>query len=250
MISVLRLQSRQLLSRRDILYNNHRPLLVPFSTQSFFGHSSRRSQRRRRRQEKRSKKQTKGELLAEENGQDTRTVKDLLFPVPDFGDDQDDIPKLIYPTTFSGWRNAFSMTIKEYLSTWEGFFTSKGFLVEDTPTEPVDIEAAKQKANEVTDNVKRNAKFARDESLKFREVVREKTGIQSQDDVRRVTADMMQLASDCVKDFMGGYRKGRDDETEKMLTEYFKSLEVEADKPKRRRTKRRVLGRKFQLNPP
>jgi len=132
-----------------------------------------------------------------------------------------------------------------YRETWEGFYSSKGFFVEDATNEKNSQEevakSMEQKREEVTENVRRNAQFIQEESEKIRKEVRERTGINSTEDLKRVAADMMRLASECVKEFMAGYRKGRDDEVEKMLTQYFQGLEEQANKPKRRKPKRRVL---------
>lgn len=101
--------------------------------------------------------------------------------------------------------------------------------------------AAESKKDEISANVQRNVDFVKKESTKLRDEVRERTGIHTTEDLRQVAGDMMKLASACLKEFMSGYRKGRDDETEKMLTEYFQELEEKVNKPKRRKPKRRVL---------
>lgn len=137
-----------------------------------------------------------------------------------------------------------------YRSTWNGFWTSKGFFVEDpkqveqdrNDAENMDQTLSKKK-NEIVENVKRNVEFVSTESDNIRKQVREATGIDSKEDLRKFAGDMMKLASECVQEFMAGYRKGRDDETEKMITQYFKDLEEEANLPKRRKRKRRVLVR-------
>jgi hypothetical protein len=79
--------------------------------------------------------------------------------------------------------------------------------------------------------------------LELRKEVRERTGINSSEDLKRYAAEAMQLMSTSLKEFMAGYRKGRDDEVEKMLTEYFQDLKKKFSKPRRRKRKRRVLKR-------
>jgi len=43
----------------------------------------------------------------------------------------------------------------------------------------------------------------------------------SKDDLQRMASDSMKLATECLKEFMSGYRQGRDQEIDKMLNEYF-----------------------------
>ncbi len=83
------------------------------------------------------------------------------------------------------------------------------------------------------------------------EQAKEQTGIRNQEDLKAFASDTMRLATECLKEFMAGYREGRDNEIDKMLHEYFqeqqgKSLssdkEEEDSKPKRRRKpKQRIL---------
>ena len=42
-------------------------------------------------------------------------------------------------------------------------------------------------------------------------------------------SESMRLATDCLKEFMAGYRKGRDEEVDKMLHKYFQELNWEED---------------------
>lgn len=223
-----------------------------FSTDngSFFASSSIRSQRRKRRlvlQEKRANSKT---LIDEATGDpkiDTRTVKDILFPTPDYGDDEFEDRKQ-YPKTLSEWRNGFQQGWRVYLSTWHGFLSSNGFIVEEKKPENHDWKNdAHNKGNELKENVKHNFEFIAQESKALQEKATEVTGISTKEDLRRVAADMMRLASLCVNEFMSGYRKGRDDEVEKMLTHYFQELEDEANKPIQRKVKRRVIGRPRHL---
>jgi hypothetical protein len=53
------------------------------------------------------------------------------------------------------------------------------------------------------------------------EQAKDTTGIHNTEDLRMVAEDMMRLATQCLKEFMAGYRQGRDDEVDKMLNEYF-----------------------------
>lgn len=220
--------------------------------------------KRRKRQQKSSLAQQKEKDSAKEDDEesddgiftglpkppvhDTRTVMDLIFPNPYKNEPLPPNTKK-WPTTFSGWRRAFAKTWDMYRWTWRGFFTSRGFLVEDELDKKFIEENKKDETklttspDEVIENVRRNAEFAKEEALKIRATVREKTGIESKEDMKRWVAAGMKLFSECVKEFMAGYRKGRDDEVEKMLTQYFQNLEEQANKPKRRRIKARVRNR-------
>ena len=53
--------------------------------------------------------------------------------------------------------------------------------------------------------------------------------IYTSEDIKKVAEDILQLVTDCLKEFMAGYRKGRDDEIDKMLNEYFKEEEEKND---------------------
>ena len=223
---------------------------------SFFNYNSGRTRRRRlRREAKRRQRERLAQKAAQERDLKQRTVGDILFPNPYKGIAYKPENSFHWPTSFSMFREALAMTWSEYKSTWKGFLTSRGFLVQDDPNKtgdnsklsPQPQESGVNRQEQVVKNVKRNVGFLERESVDLQKKVREQTGVNSAEDLKRLAGDMMSLASECVKEFMAGYRKGRDDEVEKMLTEYFKELEEEANKPKtqRRKPKRRVLaGRK------
>jgi len=185
--------------------------------------------------------------------EDTRTVKDILWPNP-WKDEPPLEEPVKWPNTYEGWRILLSRAWSDYKYTWRGFTTSKGLFVED----PEDVAQAQKerekavgemrdRAVELQENAKRNAEFLKDEAFNLRQEVQERTGIHNKEDLRKWAAEMMRLASDCVNQFMQGYRKGRDDEVEKMLTQYFEELEKEANQPRKRRKKRRVLNRRHPL---
>lgn len=179
---------------------------------------------------------------------DNRTVGDILFP----GYTSADVPeehKIHWPKSLSQWRAAIASAWSDYKWTWDGFTTSRGFLVEDNPTEANsetgDMNDKAREAGEVVAaNATRNAKLLKVEAESLGKEIRDRTGINTKEDLQKMAAEAMKLFSNCVKEFMSGYRKGRDDEVEKMLTQYFQEMEQEANKPKRRKRKRRVLGRK------
>jgi hypothetical protein len=191
----------------------------------------------------------KGELV------DNRTVWDLLFPDVKY-DDGSAVPpqlRIHWPKSLGEWREALAGARSDYRSTWKGFASSRGFLVDDpdqeTSREKQDLEknGRDEAVRTVRDRARKNADVLRSEAESLRAKAREATGIHGADDLKRWVGDALRLLSDCVKEFMAGYRKGRDDEVEKMLTEYFQELEKKAtssgDKPKRRKRKRRVIQR-------
>jgi len=223
---------------------------LSISSSSFFGSSSGRAARRRRRlrqqqQPKHGRSTSIGAVdSAQNSGEevDTRTVRELLFPTPDWGDDDTETNKTRYPQTVAGWRELMSHVWKEYSLTWEGFMDNNTVKNEAKAEMSADLEKhIRETREDVTENVQNNVKFLQEESDKLRQTVQEQTGIYTKEDLRRVAGEMMQLATECVKEFMAGYRKGRDDEAEKMITEYFQGLEDAANKAKRRKPKRRII---------
>jgi hypothetical protein len=107
---------------------------------------------------------------------------------------------------------------------------------------------------DIGDNVSRNVTDARHEAQQLVDQAQERTGIRSHDDLRKVATDMMKLATECLKEFMVGYRQGRDEEVDKMLHEYFQEADDDDDdetktkdekesKQKRRRKPKRATLR-------
>jgi len=253
--------------------NINDPQKKKISQPTFFGYTSGRARRRRRRllqfqqrEEKKVKRKedqeraTDGFVFVDEfyfdDKEDTRTVRDILWPNP-FKDEP--LPpgweKTKWPTTYKDWKFVLTKTWDDYWWTWRGVWASKGIFVED-PLDKVDSSLEETtkgkgefetKTEEIAAQAKANAKLIKEEALSLRQQVRERTGIHNQEDLRKLAAEMMRLASECVAEFMKGYRKGRDDEVEKMLTRYFEELEKEANKPRKRRKKRRVLNRRHPL---
>ena len=182
---------------------------------------------------------------------DNRTVMDILFPDPFKGMPQPEERK--WPRTYAGWKEILSLAWRDYKETWVGFTTSKGILVQDqNDVEQQQLaetrkEAIESKKKEVLRNMKRNRRFLQATAMKIRHEVRTRTGITSMEDIKQYAADAMRLATECLQQFMSGYRKGRDDEVEKMLTQYFQQLEQtaiqQAEKKPRRKIKRRIMNR-------
>eukprot|EP00934_Nitzschia_sp_Nitz4_P003222 Nitzschia sp. Nitz4//scaffold17_size182527//110543//111403//NITZ4_001864-RA/size182527-exonerate_est2genome-gene-0.175-mRNA-1//-1//CDS//3329539370//3212//frame0 len=95
------------------------------------------------------------------------------------------------------------------------------------------------------ENATKNLNVARESAQDLLEQAKTRTGIHSQDDLKKIASEMMKLATECLREFMDGYRKGRDDEVDKMLNQYFQDVADESsttgssteDSPKNARRK-------------
>jgi ElaB/YqjD/DUF883 family membrane-anchored ribosome-binding protein len=76
---------------------------------------------------------------------------------------------------------------------------------------------------EIGDNAARNIRLIRKDAQQLLDQAKDRTGIHTQDDLKAVAAQMMQTVTECIQEFMAGYRQGRDQEIDKMLNEYFKN---------------------------
>lgn len=178
-------------------------------------------------------------------------MMDLLFPNPHKNaTDPQAQEKLPMPRSPSEFVKVWSHAVGQYRETWIGFWTQRGFLIQDPPEEQAqstkeETDKKQHPQEAMLDNAKRNAAFVQQEAANLKQTVRDQTGIHSAQDLRNVLENAMQLAAECVQEFMAGYRKGRDDEVEKMMTQYFEEWkEASNQEPvKRRRRKRRVMGK-------
>lgn len=100
--------------------------------------------------------------------------------------------------------------------------------------------------------MKRNFDFVQKEGSYWKSRAQDETGIHTKEDLKKWAGDQMKLASECLSEFMVGYRKGRDDEVDKMLHQYFQENEEQDEKKesndegalrKRRKPKRRTIKR-------
>jgi hypothetical protein len=138
-----------------------------------------------------------------------------------------------------------------YLTTWEGTILRAPRKEIAIVKEEIAGPEGPSKGEEIRSNVARNLKVARREGTDMIGQAKEQTGIRNQEDLKAFASDMMRLATECLKEFMAGYREGRDTEVDKMLHEYFQEQEgkgqssdkkEEDSKPKRRRKpKQRIL---------
>ncbi len=107
--------------------------------------------------------------------------------------------------------------------------------------------------DKIQSNLTKNIESVKGSAQDLVDLAKEKTDIHSRDDLQKVASDMMKLATACLKEFMVGYREGRDQEIDRVLHEYFQEGTPEAeeankttkfptaDKAKRRRPRRALL---------
>ena len=75
--------------------------------------------------------------------------------------------------------------------------------------------------HEIGDNATNNKKIVRQDAQELLEHAKDTTGIRTQDDLKALASEAMKVATECIREFMAGYRSGRDSEIDKMLHEYF-----------------------------
>mmetsp|Transcript_2763 Transcript_2763/g.7730 ORF Transcript_2763/g.7730 Transcript_2763/m.7730 type:complete len:344 (-) Transcript_2763:1129-2160(-) len=207
-----------------------------------------------------------------------RTAKEILFPEP-YG------PEYTKEEWQEYWACLRSPTIvmraareawADYKETWEGFFEQRGLVVytkeelEAKEREKIAAEEeklakemeqqqqgqqgptnSKSKAVQamVERNARRNARAIKTAALMLRKQVRETTGVQSKEDLRNLAGDFMKLMSNSLKEFMEGYREGRDEETENVLKKYFTGMQdsfMAAEKEKQEKLQKKIKRRKIK----
>ena len=85
--------------------------------------------------------------------------------------------------------------------------------------------------------------IVRQDAQELLEHAKDTTGIRTQDDLKALASEAMKVATECIREFMAGYRSGRDSEIDKMLHEYFQDDKDENE------TKNGVVGEK-ESSPP
>jgi hypothetical protein len=247
-----------------------RPSTVPFSSSSSreedhslsefpltisgtSGRRKKRLQRLQRQQKGSSGGASVGEKLHQrkihekEEEEDNRTWKTILFPSVHDEPGALQEPPLNWPKTPVGWRKLLRDAWRIYSGTWEGFFSN----YKRTKTTSGDMDGQEQEtAGEVVSkNVHRNVQFTREQGGKAMSDVQERTGIYTLEDLKQLAREMMTVATKMLTEFMAEYRKGRDEEVEKMMHEYFQEEEEDQDKKdgdgkegrrRKRRAKRRI----------
>jgi hypothetical protein len=86
-----------------------------------------------------------------------------------------------------------------------------------------------QQLQEIGDNAANNLNIVRKDAQDLLERTKETTGIRTQDDLKALASEAMIIATECIREFMGGYRKGRDTEIDKVLHEYFQDEEEDEE---------------------
>lgn len=193
--------------------------------------------------------------------EDIPSAWEILFPNP-YRELEELEKKLNPPQPWASpdvyWKAARLAWI-DYCSTWEGFFSRKSTEADDEELKvrpgSVDMKPVGQKEDESAPSLDdvfrkgeemagtftRNVTFISDKAMTLREEARERTGIRTIDDVKRITgiysiddlkriaAEWMRLAADCLQEFLVGYRQGRDEEVDRMLNEYLTEEEKKHD---------------------
>ena len=148
-----------------------------------------------------------------------------------------------YPRTIEGWRTCWRRAWGTYLWTWEGFLRAErerdeyGNIVgikrekdeEERNTKEIAKEKATDAANQIAQNVQKNVATIQEEAPKLLATAQKLTGITTKEELKQWVGAQLKLGTECLSMFMKGYRKGRDDEVDKMLHEYFKELDEDKD---------------------
>ena len=194
------------------------------------------------------------ELHDREERDDGRTWRTILFP-PAYDDGSNPDPPVPWPKSPQAWYLAFGKAWVVYRGTWEGFLSNMSPKPKEeeavTIQEQKDVENSATMTQKIADNASQNIEMTQEEGGKLLEEVKSKTGIYSLEDVKKLAREMMKVATAMLREFMMEYRKGRDEEVEKMLHEYFQEEEEKEDATTNRkeeegakRTKRRPKRRK------
>lgn len=139
-------------------------------------------------------------------------------------------------------RELLQLAWADYTSTWEGFFDNAKLKKEEEQKQEddylssIDTEAMEQKGKDLKANVDRNFEMIKEEGSDIAELVKEKTGVRTQNDAKAWAMEQLKLANECVAEFMKGYREGRDEEIDKMMNEYFKDIDFDNEKDTKRDT--------------
>eukprot|EP00579_Thalassiosira_antarctica_P006661 CAMPEP_0201881392 /NCGR_PEP_ID=MMETSP0902-20130614/11710_1 /ASSEMBLY_ACC=CAM_ASM_000551 /TAXON_ID=420261 /ORGANISM="Thalassiosira antarctica, Strain CCMP982" /LENGTH=385 /DNA_ID=CAMNT_0048409595 /DNA_START=21 /DNA_END=1178 /DNA_ORIENTATION=- len=155
--------------------------------------------------------------------------------------------KIKYPRTWTGWKTVWQRAWTKYRWTFEGFILEEGKTKrdaygnilpqdeesdDDASTKEDDRglrEKATDAADQVAQNVQKNISTMKEEAPKLLQMGQQVTGISSREELREWLSAQLKLGTACLGEFMKGYRKGRDDEVDRMLHQYFKDLDDEKE---------------------
>jgi len=102
---------------------------------------------------------------------------------------------------------------------------SSSFSSMDPSSSPSMVVANEEQLRDIGDNAAKNLHIVRKDAQSLLEHTKETTGIRTQEDMKALASEAMKTATECIREFMTGYRKGRDTEIDKMLHEYFQEEE-------------------------
>lgn len=169
---------------------------------------------------------------------DQRTWKTILFPWEIDIDGTPKEPPVPWPTSPIVWYRAFQEAWADYSGTWEGFWSNLKSKDDATgkaqdEAEPETKTSATQQiadtTQQIADTASRNIEFSQTEGKKLLEEAKSRTGVYTVEDAKKLAREMMTVATAMLREFMIGYRTGRDEEVEKMLHEYFQEEEEEEE---------------------
>lgn len=173
-------------------------------------------------------------------------------------------PESKYPKTYDEWKKVIEQTNKDYIESFDGFFANHGISSSSDDDKDTDKTATiansktmefkkqmeeineefQEQISHVKENVNRNVDTLKEEGPELIEEVKKTTGIRNKEDLKEFASSMMILAKDCLSEFTDGYKKGRDEEVDKMLNEYFNEIDDENDDSKERMMERRLYHRR------
>lgn len=175
------------------------------------------------------------------------STSEILFGAPMMGSnpirDRYLRPKVKFPRTLSGWKTVLANTWKTYLWTFEGFLLPEKKRDEDgnvivepeqngtdddedsNTTKDTLKDKATDAANQISHNVQKNLSTIQKTSPQILQMGQQLTGISTKEELKAWVGEQLKLGTECLSEFMKGYRVGRDDEVDKMLHEYFKDLD-------------------------
>jgi hypothetical protein len=156
--------------------------------------------------------------------------------------------KIKFPKSINGWKTVWKRSVDTYLWTFEGVFIKekrrdeRGNILPDHEEEEDDsVDATKKEeedennhslqdkatdaAGTIVDNVQKNISTMKEHTPKIIEMGKEMTGVSNKEELREWVSDQLRLGTACLTEFMRGYRKGRDEEMDRVLHEYFKELD-------------------------
>uniref|UniRef100_A0A7S4MVL0 Uncharacterized protein n=1 Tax=Odontella aurita TaxID=265563 RepID=A0A7S4MVL0_9STRA len=174
----------------------------------------------------------------------------ILWGVPQPNPEEDDEKEIVWSNiSWDVWKKALEKSWIQYSMTWEGFFSNHGATdkeeeVQEQERGDIDFDLdidelrirQKKMQKNVADRLGSNLNTIETEGTKFTKFAKQKTGIRNKDDLVKWAGEQIKLATECVNEFMQGYREGRDTEVDKMLNEYFKEFDaLQEDTNKQRR---------------